>query len=205
MITLNSKIISAMLVLSVSAPPHAARAWETFRVSSERIVRGGALPLSTINTFDSNGKNTCTASGFAGGNKSPDLEWRDAPTGAKSFAIVMYDVTASFTHWGIYNIPGSADSVPQNAGAADSTIGLQVYNDFATLGYGGPCPPANITPLTHRYVFTVYALDTTLRLPASQNFPPFAGALYNALIEASLNHHLLGSASINATYAVKDQ
>jgi Raf kinase inhibitor-like YbhB/YbcL family protein len=206
MITLNNRanLNLAMLLLSFLAMPHAARAWETFHVSSDSFVRGGALPLSTINTFESNGKNTCTASGLAGGNKSPDLEWRNAPAGAKSFAIVMYDVTASFTHWGIYNISGAANGVPQNAGAADSMVGSQVYNNFGTPGYGGPCPPADVTPLVHRYVFTVYALDTTLNLPASENFPPTAGALYNALIDSALNHHVLGAASIYATYAVKD-
>ena len=118
----------------------------------------------------------------------------------------MYDVTASFTHWGIYNISGSASGVAQNAGAADSKVGLQVFNDFVTPGYGGPCPPANMTPLTHRYVFTVYALDTVLKLPpAPADFPPFGAALYNALIEAAFNHHLLGAASIDASYAVTDQ
>ena len=106
-------------------------------------------------------------------------------------------MTASFTHWGIYDISGSASGVAQNAGAADSKVGLQVFNDFATPGYGDPCPPANMAPLTHHG-------DTTLKLPpATADFPPFGADLYNALIEAAFNHHLHGAVSIDATYAVQ--
>ena len=31
-----------------------------------------------------------------------------------------------------------------------------VRNDFGKKEYGGPCPPSE----THRYIFTLYALDT---------------------------------------------
>jgi hypothetical protein len=41
---------------------------------------GGTLPLSMISTIPgSNGQNSCTASGAAGGNESPQLTWRNAP------------------------------------------------------------------------------------------------------------------------------
>ena len=39
----------------------------------------------------------------------------------------------------------------------------QGKNDFGDLGFGGPSPPKG---KPHRYYFKLYALDTTLDLPA---------------------------------------
>src|SRR6516162_4977228 len=75
-----------------------------------------------------------------------------------AFIVVMYDVTASFTHWGMYNIASTTTSLPQNAGVVGSTYGTQIYNDFGDPSYDGPCPPTTMTPLSHQYVVTVYAL-----------------------------------------------
>jgi len=48
---------------------------------------------------------------------------------------------------------------------------------------------------------TVYALDILLKLPSSQNFPPTAETLFQALIQAGRNHHILQSASITGLYS----
>ena len=75
-------------------------------------------------------------------------------------------------------------------------------NDFA-LGqqYDGPCPPANVTPDIHNYVFTVYALNITLNLPGSANFPSNAETLYKALIAAAQRGQILGQSSLTALYS----
>ncbi len=80
--------------------------------------------------------------------------------------VTLYDVTAAFTPWGMYNISAKTTELPENAGVAGSKYGQQVFNDFF-LGaeYDGPCPPNNIIPVVHDYAFTVYALDTELQLP----------------------------------------
>jgi Raf kinase inhibitor-like YbhB/YbcL family protein len=179
-----------------------AYAQNGFELHSTAFQNDGTPPLSMILNNQSNGVNTCTASGAAGGDQSPELYWTGAPFGTRSFVVVLYDTTAAFTHWGIYNISGNLSQLPQNAGVAGSGYGLQIENDF-DLGqeYDGPCPPASVTPDIHNYVFTVYALSTTLDLPSSANFPANGETLYHALIAAGARGQILGQASLTALYS----
>ncbi|HTV33565.1 MAG TPA: YbhB/YbcL family Raf kinase inhibitor-like protein [Methylocella sp.] len=172
-----------------------------FQLSSTAVGNGKPLPLSAVNNILVNDVNTCTADGAAGGNKSPPLFWAHVPRRTRSFVVTLFDLTASFTHWGIYNIAGNATGLPSNAGAVGSTVGKQIYNDFGNSGYGGPCPPHNLEPDAHRYIFTVYALDTPLELPLQANFPTFSGTLYQALLLHALGGHILGKSSLLFTYS----
>jgi Raf kinase inhibitor-like YbhB/YbcL family protein len=183
--------------------------WEqSFRLHSTTFENKTTLPLSTIETIaisPTNPANSCTFNGEPGGDQSPELSWTGAPEGTQSFVVVLYDVTASFTHWGMYNISGKATGLPENAGIANSTFGEQINNDYG-FGeqYDGPCPPTGtgVTPLVHHYVFTVYALDTKLpTLPAFGVFLPGAQALYHALLKAGREGHILASASIIGLYS----
>jgi Raf kinase inhibitor-like YbhB/YbcL family protein len=171
-----------------------------FRLRSTTFKDKATLPLSMIATIGT--PNSCTLSGAPGGDQSPELSWSGAPDHTRSFVVVTYDVTASFTHWGIYNISSQATGLPENAGIAGSTFGSQIANDFGDLSYDGPCPPTGVTPLVHQYVFTVYALDTKLpTLPAFGVFEPGAQALYHALIAAAKDNHILATASITGFYS----
>jgi Raf kinase inhibitor-like YbhB/YbcL family protein len=174
-----------------------------FKLSSSTFEDGATLPLSMIYTYPPPpATNICTYNGEAGGDESPELSWMDAPRHTRSFVMVVYDVTASFTHWGMYNIAGEATGLPANAGVAGSTYGEQIANDFGYVSYDGPCPPTSETPLVHEYVFTLYALDTKLpTLPTQGDFPPGAEALYHALIRAGRDGHILDSASISGFYS----
>jgi len=176
-----------------------------FRLRSKTFENGATLPLSVIATFNSSsGQNICTVDGSPGGNQSPELSWTGAPHGTQSFVVIMYDITASFTHWGMYNISPKTQELPANAGVAGTTFGIQVANDYGIgdLSYDGPCPPKSVTPNVHHYVFTVYALDTTLpQIPSFGAFLPGAEALYNALIAAGQGGHILDSASISGFYS----
>lgn len=177
-------------------------AQEQFRLSSTTFSNDSTLPISMILNNQVNGVNTCTPNGAAGYDESPQLFWTGAPRGTRSFAVVLYDVTAAFTHWGMYNIPGNVMQLPENAGRANSPFGPQIDNDFGLgMQYDGPCPPANVAPDAHRYVFTVYALSTTLTLPSSANFPANAETLYHALIEAGQQGEILGKASLAGLYS----
>lgn len=166
-----------------------------FRLSSTTFTNGSQLPLSMIL-----GSNYCTyVSG--GQDQSPDLSWTHAPRGTESFVVTLYDVTAAFTHWGMYNISAKTRNLPENAGVSGSKYGQQVFNDFY-LGpeYDGPCPPNIYTPYVHDYVITVYALDTCLNLPSSPpNFPASAETLYRAMFD-----HVLASASIHGHFSSVD-
>jgi Raf kinase inhibitor-like YbhB/YbcL family protein len=192
-------------LMSVSSLP----AWDEgphqrMTLHSATFVDGGTLPLSMINTIaGANGQNSCTANGAAGGNQSPQLSWRHAPAETRSFVVIAYDVTAQFTHWQMYNIPADRSSLPQNAGTPDSVYGTQNGNDFGQPNYDGPCPPTTLRPFSHEYRFTVYALDRLLPVvPTFGDFvPAFPEGLYQELIEASREGHVLASASIAGHFA----
>ena len=196
-VSLVAGVALSLGMLAASAP-----AQESFQLHSTTFSNDSTLPLSTILNNQVNGVNTCSVTGAAGYDESPELSWTGVPRGTQSFVVVLFDVTASFTHWGTYNIGGNVTQLPENAGKAGSPYGLQVENDFG-LGqqYDGPCPPANVAPDTHKYVFTVYALKTKLDLPGSANFPANGETLYHALIRAGEQAEILGEASLTGLYS----
>ncbi len=91
-----------------------------------------------------------------GRNISPHLSWEDIPEETKSFALSVTDPDApggTWIHWLVYDMSKELreierGSLPEGA--------KEVMNDFGRKSYGGPCPPSG----THRYFFTIYALDT---------------------------------------------
>ncbi|MEA1651942.1 YbhB/YbcL family Raf kinase inhibitor-like protein [Nitrospirillum sp. BR 11164] len=125
--------------------------------------------------------------GCGGKNISPALRWGgEAPT-TKSFALIIMDadVKKGFRHWMVFNIPAGVHSLAAGAGAADGKAlpkgAVQALNDFGPKGYGGPCPPPG---QTHRYVFTLYALNKdTLDLNPDQP----AGALESLVLTHALD------------------
>lgn len=195
----------ALVAICVLAPTFVTTAQasdDAFQLTSMTFQNGSTLPISMIDNIVQNGSNTCSVDGSTGGDQSPELSWTHAPRGTRSFGVVLYDITAAFTHWGMYNISSSATGLPANAGIAGSTYGSQIVNDFGDPNYDGPCPPKTATPYVHRYVFTVYALDTDLHLfSASTNFPANSETLYHALIEAGRRGHILETASLTGFYS----
>jgi Raf kinase inhibitor-like YbhB/YbcL family protein len=179
-----------------------ASAQQTFQLHSSTFTDYGTPPLSMILNEVTNGVNACTASGAMGLDQSPELNWTGAPRGTRSFVVVLYDTTASFTHWGMYNIGQNVHELPQNAGVANSSYGPEILNDFEFgQEYDGPCPPAGYAPEVHNYVFTVYALCTTLDLAGTTNFPVNAETLYHALIVAGQQGQILAQANLTALYS----
>jgi len=175
----------ANLITSVS--PTTAGGLSTFTLSSATFADNTRVPQSIV--FNGVAGNKCT-----GGNESPQLSWANPPRGTKSFAVLMFDVSASFTHWGMYNIAPTTFSLNADAGIASSKYGAQIINDFHVAArYDGPCPRPGIV---HHYVITVYALDERLTLPSQPSFQPKAETLFNAMLG-----HVLGSASITGLYS----
>lgn len=119
---------------------------------------------------------------------SPPLTWSDPPAGTKSFALISDDPDApvgTWVHWVIWNIPASARSLEENLPKKDSLPNgaKQGTTDFRRIGYGGPCPPSG----THRYFFKLYALDTTLNLPAATTKKDLEKAMQgHILVQAEL-------------------
>ena len=102
-----------------------------------------------------------------GANVSPPLSWTGVPAGAKSLALIVTDPDApdpkapkmTWVHWVLYALPpdakGLREAIPSTGLPPGTREGM---NDFGKTGYGGPCPPIG----RHRYVHTIYALDTIL-------------------------------------------
>jgi len=129
-----------------------------------------------------------------GRNISPHLEWESVPPGTKSFVLICDDPdapTGTWVHWVVFNIPADVRelkrAVPASAVLEDGT--KQGLNDFQGIGYGGPCPPPG---RVHHYIFTLYALDKALALPA--------GRAHKREVVAALQSHVLGKASLTGTY-----
>lgn len=136
--------------------------------------------------------------GCEGANRSPRLGWRNPPAGTKSFAITVYDPDAptgsGWWHWVVINIPSTTSMLPESAG--NPTLRLlpsaakQVPTDFGQPGFGGACPPVGDKP--HKYIFTVYALNTEkIDLPSNAT-AAFAGFMIKA--------HLIDKVSVTAIY-----
>ena len=196
--------VAAVTIALTGAASSAADDDEHMSVRSATFTNGGTLPLSMISNIPgANGQNSCTADGSAGGNESPQLTWKHAPEGTRSFVVIAYDVVAQFTHWQMYNIPATTTSLPENAGIPGSAYGVQNANDFFQTNYNGPCPPTAFKPYAHLYVFTVYALDRILPVvPAFGDFVPTGPeGLYQELIAAGQHGHILASASIEGYFS----
>ncbi|MBM3254609.1 MAG: YbhB/YbcL family Raf kinase inhibitor-like protein [Candidatus Omnitrophica bacterium] len=99
-------------------------------------------------------------------NLSPWLIWSDVPPGTRSFALICDDPDApvkTWVHWVIFNIPEETRELKENLPNQEilDNGAIQGVNDFGEIGYSGPSPPPGTV---HRYIFKLYALDTTLNL-----------------------------------------
>lgn len=179
-----TRLASTVLALVLTSTSVFAQG--SFRLTSADVAEGGTIKAEQVlNGF-----------GCSGQNVSPALQWAGAPAGTRSFALIVHDPDAptgvgGFTHWIVYNIPASATGLDKGAGAGKLPAGAaQATTSFGTAGWGGPCPPAGDKP--HRYVFTLYALNT-----ATVTLPPNAT---QALAGFTINGSKLATATLTAQY-----
>lgn len=150
-----------------------------FHVRSPAFQHNGAIPT----------QHTCDAD-----DRSPPLEWKGVPPGAKSLALIVDDPDAPdpkapkmvYVHWVLYDIPPSETGLPEGVttlphGTREGT------NDWKRTGYGGPCPPIG----RHRYFFKLYALDVMLG---------DLGTPTKAEVVAAMRGHVLEQAELVGTY-----
>lgn len=125
---------------------------------------------------------------FSCRGSSPPLNWRNVPEGTESVALVMDDldfVQGVLTHWIVYDIPPEITSLAE--GASKSSLIPQGANEGTNqadgqVGYFGPCPPAGET---HRYRFTLYALNKELNLGDGAALNGFNNAIDGAVLEST--------------------
>jgi len=120
------------------------------------------------------------------GSVSPAIEWSTAPVATVTLALILHDadvpsrVTGAGAsgagpddtlHWAIFNIPSTAsglpEGVPHDVMLQDGSIQLKYVEGVPRLaigkiGYFGPSPPPSPLPVTHHYIFDLYALDAKL-------------------------------------------
>jgi Raf kinase inhibitor-like YbhB/YbcL family protein len=144
---------------------------KSFVVSVNSAINGSTLPT----------RFTCMGPG-----QVPSIFWKNAPSAAKSMLLIMDDPDAQdkvFTHWIVYNLsPGDEVIPPNQVPAADRAgSGYQGVNSFGSKGYYPPCPPGG---QTHRYIFTLYALDSEIHPdPADRSH-----------VDAAMEGHVLAKA-----------
>jgi hypothetical protein len=155
-----------------------------FSISSPAFGEGAQMPPKYARTHD---------------NVSPPLEISGVPAGAKSLALIVDDPDAPgglFTHWVVWNIAPDATSMPEGGlppAVLKAMGGIQMIpregaNSFGDAYYDGPKPPNG----KHRYFFHLFALDTTLSLPAGSD---------RAALEATMKGHIVGRAKFFGTFA----
>jgi Raf kinase inhibitor-like YbhB/YbcL family protein len=93
----------------------------------------------------------------------------------------------------VYNIPTATTSLTKGAGSKGGSLpagAVQATTSFGAPGYGGPCTPEGDKP--HRYVFTLYALNTE-----KIDIPPNAT---QALVGFTINGSKIATATMTAMY-----
>ena len=134
-------------------------------VTSGLFAEGGTIPSSAASP------------GVGGDNRSPELSWTAGSEGTAAYALACHDpdapTTVGFTHWLVFNRPRSVTSLGKGAGSSDQPEGgVSGYTDWGESRWGGMAPPPGDEP--HRYIFTVYALDTDqLPLDATTTYAKF--------------------------------
>ncbi len=134
--------------------------------------------------------------GYSGDNLSPHLAWDDIPAGTKSFVVTCYDPDAptgsGWWHWVVANIPANVSELATGAGSGLAPLptgAIQTRTDFGKAGYGGAAPPQGET---HRYLFSVHALDVdTIDVDEGAS---------GAMVGFNVHFHRLASATITVNY-----
>ena len=173
----SNLILGLVLILSSTL-----FAQSTFTLSSKDLG-GEATVNEEFNGF-----------GCTGENQSPQLSWKNAPEGTKSFAVTMYDPDAptgsGWWHWVVFDIPSNTNELVSGAGNIKLNLTpegtVQSITDYGANGYGGPCPPEGHG--LHQYIITVYALKTD-KLGLNESTNPAVVGYYlwnNTLAKASI-------------------
>jgi len=153
----------------------------TIALSSSAFPDGGQIPVKYTQ---------------AGDQASPPLSWSGAPEGTASYVLIVHDVDAAVgsgtddtLHWMLWNIPATVTSLreatPSMAQMPDGTRQISATGPY----YRGPGAAASGP--SHHYVFELFALDTTLDVPAVGASPPQT----RAAVIAAMAGHVRGKAA----------
>jgi Raf kinase inhibitor-like YbhB/YbcL family protein len=131
------------------------------------------------------------------GPLSPALAWQNAPANTVSFTLIFYDQdelrqrnSADVVHWLIFNIPATANALPEGlgAGAPLPAGAVQLVNASGKSDY---MPPGMGCCTYHHYTFQLYALDASLTLGPDAK---------RADVEAAMDGHVLAKTTITGRF-----
>ena len=148
----------------------------TFTAESSAFTNKGTLPA----------KYTCDGSSI-----SPPIAWKDAPTGTKSYAVIMHHIPPTgdkHVYMLVYNISNSVSSLTEKT----SNVGLFGIN--TVNGKTEYTPPCSQGPGAKLYVLTVYALSAEPVLGVAQS-----KVTMDILLD-SISKTTLGTAVMNVNY-----
>ncbi|HWE60793.1 MAG TPA: YbhB/YbcL family Raf kinase inhibitor-like protein [Chloroflexota bacterium] len=185
-------LLAGMLVLCL---PMATAAAGHFTLRSADFTNNGVIPAVHGGLLGPCAASKTTKQTHKG--LMPTLSWSGAPTGTRSFALLMVDPDIGkqllktyphgFIHWVAYNIPASTTSLgpssPHNYTNGKNGAGLTMYI--------GPCASPKDPP--HHYHFTLYALNLA-------HFP--GKALTRDQLVAAMAGHVLGTAKLVGIFIV---
>jgi Raf kinase inhibitor-like YbhB/YbcL family protein len=163
------------LVLAAWGVGGVANAAEPFTLTSETFKDGTLMPKKVANKVNpANPNPNCV-----GENVSPQLSWKGAPDGTKSFALIMVDPEGrggrGVFHWVAYGIPPDVTSFAEGEVSKESD---KYVGGKSTQGVGffsGPCTPPG-SP--HHYTYVVIATDFDPKeLPPGLTLPELMGKL----------------------------
>lgn len=120
-----------------------------------------------------------------GENISPPIAIDAIPAGTVTLTLIVEDPDVPHTiredgmwnHWVVFNIPPTTTRI----GEGEAPKGVAGITTSGSLTYGGPCPPDG----EHRYMFRVYALDTTLDLPEGASKEDVLTAMQGHILEST--------------------
>jgi len=147
-----------------------------FTLSSTEVTDGGNLPKEFT--------------GF-GESATLPLEWKGAPAGTRSYALVMHHIDPEGMtkwYWVIYNIPLNTTNLPKNV------KGVGILGNNSVNGRAEFAPPHSKGGTPKRYIVTVYALSS----PAAFNIAP-EKVSRQVLLDA-IKGSILDSAELSVIY-----
>jgi Raf kinase inhibitor-like YbhB/YbcL family protein len=164
--------------------------------ASTTLAEDRSMSLKLTSSAFAAGAEIPSAYTCEGKDLSPPLAWSGAPSGTKTFALVVDDPDApdpaapkmTWVHWVLYELPASASGLSEAVSPRSLPAGTrQGLNDWKRTGYGGPCPPVG----RHRYFFKLYALDGAL---------DDLGRPTKPALEKAMQGHVLAQATLIGTY-----
>src|SRR5215470_17083857 len=166
---LRNTVAAAAILLALASIAQAA---DPFTLTSTTFKDGQMMPRKVANNLSNNAN-------CVGQNVSPQLSWKGAPDGTKSFAILMEDPEgrggAGVHHWVAYGISPTVTSFAEGELSKPSEKYIGGKSTQGVGYYSGPCTPPG-TP--HHYTFVVIATDLDPKeLPAGMTREEFLAKL----------------------------